>query len=257
VSQTKLVGDYHTHTRASHGLGSVEANVRAALERGLRQVAITDHGPANPLFGSRGVRGLVRLQREVRRVNALYPSIDVLAGVEANITGLEGTLDVPEDVLSGLDVVIAALHFWTRPATLADARRLFAPNAPWAGGRRRREHAVAGNTRAVVRAIERNRIDIIAHPGLGMPVDPVEVARACARHNVLMEINAMHAWPRVAQLRLAVEEGVDFVINSDAHRPGAVGRLEKGLALARAAGVPPERIANAAGSEAGSWRRRA
>jgi len=37
-------GDYHTHTKFSHGKGSVEDNVRAAVAKGLKEVAITDHG---------------------------------------------------------------------------------------------------------------------------------------------------------------------------------------------------------------------
>ena len=36
--------DYHTHTRYSHGTGSVEDNVRAAIDCGLSAVGISDHG---------------------------------------------------------------------------------------------------------------------------------------------------------------------------------------------------------------------
>ena len=41
----RLWGDYHTHTSYSHGRGTVGDMVLAAKDRGLKEVAITDHGP--------------------------------------------------------------------------------------------------------------------------------------------------------------------------------------------------------------------
>ena len=42
-----LFGDYHTHSvysRRKHGKGTIEENVQSAVKKGLRQIAITDHG---------------------------------------------------------------------------------------------------------------------------------------------------------------------------------------------------------------------
>ena len=38
-----LYGDYHTHTIYTHGTGSIEDNVKTAIKRGLKQIAITEH----------------------------------------------------------------------------------------------------------------------------------------------------------------------------------------------------------------------
>jgi len=46
-----LYGDYHTHTRYSHGKGSVKDNAQAAYEKGLKEIAITDHGFGHIFFG--------------------------------------------------------------------------------------------------------------------------------------------------------------------------------------------------------------
>ncbi|MFR6641738.1 MAG: PHP domain-containing protein [Christensenellales bacterium] len=46
-------GDYHTHTYYSHGKGTIEDNVRAAAEKGLKQIAITDHGFRHMMYNVR------------------------------------------------------------------------------------------------------------------------------------------------------------------------------------------------------------
>ena len=77
-----VFADLHTHTRFSHGRGTVEDNVRAAAQRGLSQVAITDHGPAS--FFTVGIRNFSVLD-EIRRGPAVRQKygIEVLVGLEA------------------------------------------------------------------------------------------------------------------------------------------------------------------------------
>ncbi len=47
----KLTFDYHTHTTYSDGKGTMEESVKAAVERGLKALAITDHGPGHLFYG--------------------------------------------------------------------------------------------------------------------------------------------------------------------------------------------------------------
>ena len=49
--QYKMIFDYHTHTTFSHGKGSIEDNVKAAVAAGLSGIAITDHGPGHLTYG--------------------------------------------------------------------------------------------------------------------------------------------------------------------------------------------------------------
>ena len=39
-----ITADYHTHTNYSHGKGTPEENVLAAIEKGLRRIAISGDG---------------------------------------------------------------------------------------------------------------------------------------------------------------------------------------------------------------------
>ena len=45
MNEYKMLFDYHTHTTFSHGKGSIEDNVKEAVKKGLKAIAITDHGP--------------------------------------------------------------------------------------------------------------------------------------------------------------------------------------------------------------------
>ncbi|MDO4518469.1 MAG: PHP domain-containing protein, partial [Bacillota bacterium] len=46
-----MLYDLHTHTIYSHGSGSIEDNVRVAIDKGLEYVAISDHGPGHLFYG--------------------------------------------------------------------------------------------------------------------------------------------------------------------------------------------------------------
>ncbi len=80
------MADYHTHTRHSHGSGSVLDNVEAAHHRGLQAIAITDHGPAS-LFhiGVSSLSAFDAIRQEVNAAQKMYPGIEVLLGAEANV----------------------------------------------------------------------------------------------------------------------------------------------------------------------------
>lgn len=241
-----LFADYHTHTRFSHGSGSVLDNVFAASEAGLREVAITDHGPAN-LFGV-GVRNLASfayIRADVEAVRRIFPDIRVLVGVEANVIGLDGTLDVPDEVLKSLDIVLVGLHPMVRAKSWRDAGGLVGLNLLAKTSLRLARRARSLNTEALVAAVEKHDVDIVTHPGLHLPVDTQELARACARRGTALEINVGHGNVTVDFIRVAAREGAVFCINSDAHRPADVGRLEVGVKTALEAGLEPSRIINA------------
>lgn len=244
----EIIADYHTHTRYSHGRGTVAENARAAAARGLDTVGIADHGPRSYPWIRAGPADLRAMIREVGALNrdGGLP-VRVLAGVEANVVGVDGALDVPEEILRDLDVVLAGLHPTVIPPTLRDGWSLIVLN--WLGkisgvAQLRARNA---NTKAVVEAVHRHEIDILTHPGWGLNIDTRELARACARRETAMEINASHGQMTVEYCRVAAREGCYFSLGSDAHRPEDVGRLEPALKVAAAAGLRPEQVLNAKG----------
>ena len=244
VTTLRIFADYHTHTVHSHGRGTVEDNVKAAISANLRAIAITDHGPAN-LFGV-GVKNLDVFQvirQEIIACQRKFPHIQILLGVEANIIDLDGTLDVPLERLHEFDIILAGLHLLVHTNSLLSgmvmAGNLIGRYCPVARNRLRKL-----NTQAVIAALTQYPIDILTHPGLNVDIDTRAVAEVAAQTGTYMEISTRHHNIQPSYLETAFVAGARFVISSDAHSPGEVGEGELGTQLAKAAAIPPWAIHN-------------
>jgi putative hydrolase len=238
-----IYGDLHTHTVFSHGKGTMEENVLAALDRGLSAVAVTDHGLSHFAYGI-SKRELNDYLAEVDRLREKYAGrIRVLSGVEANIIGPNGEIDVPDWLDKRLDIVLMGFHRAARNANWINWFQFIIANGKAftdAGKRRQQDR----NTKAFIRAIENHRVDAITHPQYIARVHVAELAEACARTGTLLEINNKHGDITPEELQTALSAGADFLVSSDAHHPSAVGVVDRALARAEAAGIPPERVFN-------------
>lgn len=242
----EITADYHTHTVFSHGTNTVLENVRAAREKGLTAIAISDHGPAS-LFGI-GVRSLDtfdEIRKEIVDAQAMYPDMKVLLGAEANVISTDGELDIPFEMQRNFDILLVGLHPLVRWRSAREGIRLLARNIcrsqipAWS--RESREL----NTTAIVNAVLKNRVHIVTHPGYRLSIDTAALARACARTGCAMEINASHVHITENYIRIARKHGARFVLGSDAHCARRVGDLGRAAALARDAGLDAEDIVNA------------
>ena len=66
----KMIFDYHTHTVFSHGKGSIEDNVKAAVEKGIKSIAITDHGPGHLTYGIKR-EAVKEMREEINRLKEI------------------------------------------------------------------------------------------------------------------------------------------------------------------------------------------
>ena len=106
----RLLYDLHTHTTYSHGKGSIEDNVKAAVARGLKAVGISDHGPGHVTYGVKR-KNIPVMRDEIERLKPLYPQIEILLGIEANIINPSGRLDVTKEEQKELDYLLAGYHY--------------------------------------------------------------------------------------------------------------------------------------------------
>lgn len=233
----EISGDFHTHTVHSHGTGSVEDNVKAALDRGLAAVAISDHGQGHIFYG---IRDMESYLRDIEEVRAKYADrIKVYSGYEGNLQSLGGEVDIPPAFARSIDVPFFGYHKMVRYPAPGDWLHFMLPKSSSPG-------AVRKNTDAVADALAGGRVLFVSHPGYGLPVDKVELARRAAAKGAALEINAKHPEFTVEELRRAADTGVSFIIGSDAHSPGRVGDFRAAVEKAEAAGISPLQILNSA-----------
>ncbi len=223
-----LRGDLHLHTTWSDGGSPLSEMAAVAEGLGHSYIAVTDHSPRLTV-----ARGLTRerLRAQWEEIRALQEglSIRLLRGAEVDILA-DGSLDHADDMLGGLDIVVASVHSDlasdSETMTARMVRAIANPHTTVLGhctGRRRRAD---GTWRSESR------------------FDAEIVFAACEMFGVAVEINSRpeRRDPPDGLLRLAVETGCLFTIDSDAHAPGQLDFLTYGAARASAAGIDPGRI---------------
>jgi putative hydrolase len=244
----KMLYDHHTHTVYSHGAGTIEDNVRAAHEKGLREIAITDHGPGNIAHGM-GYVMLPKMRGEIEPLKEKYPDVNILLGVEANIQRKAPYMDVIDRSYSKFDIVLAGYHFAVLGAgSLANwnyMKKHSAEENPGTAAPKLLEK----NTQMIINCLyyaenHLTHVHVLTHPGDKGPFDIDRIAYACARTKTLIEICGTHPFLTVEGIREAARHDVKFVIGSDAHRPEDVGMFEPQLERALEAGLDVRRIVN-------------
>ena len=225
--RAQLRGDLHAHTEWSDGTTPIEAMAAAAALLGREYQAITDHSPnltvANGLSPE-------RLTEQLEAIAALDTgSVTLLTGIEVDILE-DGALDQTPELLDRLDVVVASVHSKLR----ADRRTM---TARMLGGIRSPQTNVLGHCTG--RLVQGSR-------GTRPPseFDAEAVFAACAENQVAVEINSRpeRQDPPDDLIRLALDAGCLFSIDTDAHAPGQLDFLSYGAARAAANGVPADRI---------------
>lgn len=224
-----LRGDCHTHSDWSDGGASIVEMAEAARALGHDWIALTDHSPR--LTVARGLSpDRLRAQLAVvAELNAELAPFRVLTGIEVDILD-DGALDQEPDLLAALDVVVASVH-----------SKLRMPRAQL--------------TERMIAAVANPHTDVLGHctgrlvAGRGRPeseFDPELVFAACRTYGVAVEINSRpeRLDPPKRLLRLAVEAGCRFAIDTDAHAPGQLDWQPYGCERAAACGVPPATVVN-------------
>jgi len=219
VELSDLRGDMHTHTHWSQdGKNTLEQMVAAAVERGYEYYAITDH--SHYLREGR----LAAQLAEIEKVRGQFPTLRILAGVEANIRS-NGEVDVPEDELAQLDWVVASVH-----------------NAP--------ENRP---TERVLEAMDNPYVDCIGHlTGRRIrsrgprDVNVERVIEKALEVGCFLEINGQpdRLDLRDVHARAAKEAGLKLVVNSDAHAVSSQNYVELGIGQARRGWLTKDDLAN-------------
>ena len=227
VTIDQIKGDLHMHTTASDGAATILEMAEAAKARGLKYIAITDHSKRVSMANGLDADRLRKHWDEIRRVRDQIKGIEILCGIECDILE-DATLDLPDDVLSEADWVIAVLHYGLKQPRQKIMKRLMS-------------------------AITNPHVDIIGHPTgrlvgkrEGADVDISEMLKAAADHGTMMEINAHPKRLDLNEVNAAAAKdlGIPIVISTDSHSVNGFDVLHFGIDHARRAGLTRDDVAN-------------
>lgn len=242
----KLVADYHVHStysRRNHGKSTIEEIVEQAVKIGLQEIAITDHGPRHYLFGIQEEK-IKEVKEIIIGLRKKYPQIKILLGVEANILDYDGNTDITDEVWKHCDIILCGYHVGVLFSTPKDAWKFTVMNKIGRKNKKIFEDMKEKNTEAVVKALNKYKINILTHPGDKIPLNIDLIAQAAEKTNTLLEINNSHSHLNVEEIKIASKYNVEFVINSDSHIKDNIGSCDKGLKAAKDANLDLSRIIN-------------
>ncbi len=221
------VMDLHTHTIASgHAYSTLQENIEAARERGLKFLGLSEHGPA--MMGGPGPLYF----QNYKIIPREYGELRLFCGIEANITDYEGHLDLDHCMLSRLDYCIASMHTLIVPPGSAKE-----------------------NTRAAILAMENPLVKILGHPDDSRyPMDYEELVRAAVRLHVALEVNNSSLHPLASRqgagenirrlLEACLRHGASVILGTDSHISSSVGDFTQVDQLLRETDFPGELIIN-------------
>ena len=239
-----LYGDYHTHTKYSrhgHGKGTVLENASSALNKGLKQIAITDHGFNHMFFGVRR-KDIFDVKEDILNAKEVT-GVDILLGVEANLISKNGDVDVVEQDFEFLDILLMGHHKMVKMKTFKDRIELGYANM-FGSPYRPSEERLNRNTTAFLKALDKYPIDVITHLNYGCPTDTLAVARMAKEKGTLIELNGKRINFTDEEIETMASEGVKFIVNSDAHSPERVGECNNALNIIFRLGLPLSQIVN-------------
>lgn len=223
----KFVLDTHTHSIASgHAYSTIYEMVHAAREKGLELLGISEHAPKMP-----GTCNEIYFSN-LKIFPKVLEGVELLFGVEANITDYQGKIDISGETLGKLHYGIASMH--TPCITPGSCKE---------------------NTQAYLRVMENPGIHVIGHPDDSrFPVDYKELVKGAKETNTLLELNNTSLSPTSFRanakenyremLGLCASENVPIILNSDAHVGFDVGNFSYAEALLQEVDFPEELIAN-------------
>jgi DNA polymerase (family 10) len=228
VQVSDIRSELHCHSTWSDGRLTIKQMAEAALRRGLKLLAITDHSASLGVAGGLSLTDLKAHRREIDAVQAeLGDSIRLLQGTEVEILA-DGSLDYPDEALAELDIVVASLH-----SSLRQPRQQV--------------------TDRLLKAMHNPHVDIIGHPTgrmipgrEGADLDMEAVLKAALENQVVLEINAHPARLDLDDIyaRRAIQMGILLSIDTDAHSESDLDLLHFGVSTARRGWVRPQDVIN-------------
>lgn len=256
-----ILADIHTHCIASgHGTqDTITDMARAAAERSLQVLGLSDHGPATPgAADSSYFRNLLLAERKRFGVSLLY-------GAELNILNENGDVDLDDSLIQALDYAFVSIHPPTFQAGVAASGTRFQIDTTVSNTRSQAGTAASGtrpqvgttvsNTDAYIRAMRHPGVRFLGHPDDGrFPVDYERLLSAARENHVYPEINNASLMPDAYRtdgrrnsmqiLSLCKKMQLPVLLSSDSHGKRHIGDMKYILPLLTECDFPQRLVLN-------------
>ena len=216
LQASDIKGIIHSHSNWSDGSFTIEEMAKAAIEKGLEYLVISDHSKS--AFYANGLQE-ERIKEQhiyIDELNRQLAPFKIFKSIESDILN-DGNLDYSEEVLKSFDFIVASVHSNLKMTEEKATARL-------------------------LKAIENPYTTILGHPTgrlllsrPGYPIDHKKIIDACAANGVVIELNA-HPYRLDIDWRwipYCLEKGVKISINPDAHEKSGYHDMYYGTCVAR------------------------
>ena len=216
ITLADIRGDLHVHSNWSDGTARIAEMAAAAKARGYAYMALTDHSQHVTIAHGLDPARLARQIDEIDRLNDKLDGFVVLKGSEVDILA-DGRLDLPDKILSRLDLVVASVHYKFDLSRKAQTER-------------------------IIGAMDNRHVSIIGHPTGRLigereayEVDMEAIIAAARERGCHLELNADPDRLDLNDINAhaAKSAGVKLVISTDAHSVAGFANIRFGIDQAR------------------------
>lgn len=228
LKDSDLKGILHNHSTYSDGKHSLRQMAEYCKELGYEYLGISDHSRTAFYAGGLEIERIIKQHQEIDQLNQELAPFKIFKGIESDILP-DGSLDYPSEVLASFDFIVSSVHSILNMD-------------------------ISKATNRLLTAIENPYTTILGHPTgrlllrrAGYPIDHKTIIDACAKNNVVIEINA-NPWRLDLDwrwVRYAMDQGVMLSINPDAHEMDGYSDMKYGVLAGRKGGLTKEMTLNA------------
>lgn len=222
VQRKDIKGDLHIHSSynasTSHDLGAntVEEIVQKAKSLGYEYVGFSDHNPSTSNNTEKEIVELLKKRKQHIDTSLKHIKFPYFIGLEVDIDP-NGKLAIPEEATEYLDYVIVSVHSAFRQEKVEATRR-------------------------VMKALSSPKVKIFGHPTGrmlgrrdGLEYDWDEIFAYVKAHHIAIEVNSGPERLDLPEtlVRVAVDQGVKLIVDTDAHHVDWMDGMEYGISVAR------------------------
>ncbi|NBC25509.1 MAG: DNA polymerase/3'-5' exonuclease PolX [Bacteroidetes bacterium] len=234
LEEDQIKGVVHAHSTWSDGKYSIREMADACIDKGYEYLTITDHSKTASYAGGLTIDQVRQQWNEIDELNSEFSkkNFRIFKGIESDILA-DGSLDYPDEILEGFDIVIASVHSGLEMEFDKMMKRFeHAINNPYT-------HMIGHPTGRLLLKREESKLELNT------------LIELTSQKGVAIEINAN---PRRLDLdwrygNKARETGLLTSINPDAHTVDGIDDIRYGVMIARKAKFDPERVLNTKSAE--------